>query len=431
VKFIVNGGKELNGEVKISGAKNAANKMMIATLLTNKPCVLENCPDIGETEIVAEICEKVGSKITRNGETLTIETPEITSTEILSLSRHNRLSILAMGALLARVGEAKVPVVGGDKIGPRPVDMHIGALESMGATIKEGKDYYSAFAKNGLFGANITLPYPSVMTTENIIIAGTLAKGKTVIHGAATEPEILDLIKMLQKMGAVIELGANRKVYIDGVDKLNGANHSVIPDRNEAVSFGVLAVAVGGDILAKGARQEDLITFLNSLRRVDGDYKIEENGIRFFRKNGFKNINIETDTHPGFMTDWQQPFMVLLTQAKGISIIHETVYEDRFEYIKDLNKMGANISLSTTCSGDLPCRFSGKSYEHSATVNGSTPLHGVEITVRDLRAGIAKVVAALIADGRSVINGVEEIDRGYENLDERLRELGADIERVI
>jgi len=430
VKFIVNGGKKLEGEIQLSGAKNAANKMMIAALLTDEPCILENCPSIGEIDITAELCEKVGSKISRDGKVLEIKTPEIKNTEVHSLSRRNRLPILALGALLARVREARVPFVGGDKIGPRPVDIHINALQAMGATIIHDKDHYIATAKGGLKGAKITLPYPSVMATENTIIAASLAKGRTVIEGAALEPEIMDLVKMLQKMGAIIELGVDRKIYIDGVEKLSGVRHSILSDRNEAVSFAVLAVATDGDIFVKDAKQDHLITFLNALRKVGGEYEIKENGIRFFRNNNLKSIEIETDTHPGFMTDWQQVFTILLTQASGISIIHETVYEDRFNYIKDLNAMGADIKLFTKCLGELSCRFNGSNYNHSAVISGPTTLKGTKLSVRDLRAGIAHIVAALVAEGRSTIDGIEEIDRGYEKIEERLQELGADIKRV-
>lgn len=430
MKFIVNGGKKLEGEIQLSGAKNAANKMMIAALLTDEPCILENCPSIGEIDITAELCEKVGSKISRDGKVLEIKTPEIKNTEVHSLSRRNRLPILALGALLARVREARVPFVGGDKIGPRPVDIHINALQAMGATIIHDKDHYIATAKGGLKGAKITLPYPSVMATENTIIAASLAKGRTVIEGAALEPEIMDLVKMLQKMGAIIELGVDRKIYIDGVEKLSGVRHSILPDRNEAVSFAVLAVATDGDIFVKDAKQDHLITFLNALRKVGGEYEIKENGIRFFRNNNLKSIEIETDTHPGFMTDWQQVFTILLTQASGISIIHETVYEDRFNYIKDLNAMGADIKLFTKCLGELSCRFNESNYNHSAVISGPTTLKGTKLSVRDLRAGIAHIVAALVAEGRSTIDGIEEIDRGYEKIEERLQELGADIKRV-
>ena len=430
MKFVVNGGKKLDGTIKLAGAKNAVNKMMVASLLTDEPCVIENFPDIGEVDITAELCEHIGTKVDKNGESLILHTPRITNTEVSNLSRRNRLPVLTLGPLLARSGKAQIPIVGGDKIGPRPVDIHLEALQDMGAIIEMDDTHYSASAPNGLTGARVELRYPSVMATENIILAGTLASGRTVIKNAAIEPEIIDLIKMLQKMGAIIELGADRTVYIDGVKRLHGATHKVLPDRNEAVSFAALAIAGNGNIFIDGAVQEHLLTFLNAIRKVGGEYEVLENGIRFWRSGELKGIEIETDTHPGFMTDWQQSFMVLLTQAKESSIIHETVYEDRFGYTETLNSMGANIKLFTRCLGELACRFSGKNYNHSALISGPTPLAGVKMEVKDLRAGIANIIAAVIAEGESVIDGAEEIDRGYEKIENRLTALGVDIKRV-
>ncbi len=430
MKFVVNGGKKLEGTIEVAGAKNATNKMMVASLLTSEPCELENFPHIDEVDITAELCEHVGTKVERQGNVLKLHTPEITNTEVTSLTRRNRLPILTLGPLLVRHGKAKIPIVGGDKIGPRPVDMHIDALTAMGAKIEVDDEHYLASAPNGLRGTRIELRYPSVMATENIILAGTLAKGRTVIKNAAIEPEIVDLIKMLQKMGAIVEMGANRTVYVDGVEKLHGVRHTILPDRNEAASFAALAVATGGNILVKGAVQEHVMTFLNALRKVGGEYEVLDEGIRFWRTGPLKGIELETDTHPGFMTDWQQPFVVLLTQAAGSSIVHETVYEDRFGYTETLNSMGANIKLFPRCLGELECRFSGQNHIHSALIHGPTPLKGVEMKVNDLRAGIATIIAALVAEGESVIDGVEEIDRGYEKIEERLRAVGADIKRI-
>ncbi|MCP6720352.1 MAG: UDP-N-acetylglucosamine 1-carboxyvinyltransferase, partial [Patescibacteria group bacterium] len=287
---------------------------------------------------------------------------------------------------------------------------------------------YKARAPRGLHGAEITLRFPSVGATENTLLASVLAKGKTVIRNAALEPEIIDLIKFLQKMGGIVELGANRVIYIEGVERLRGVKHRVIPDRNEAVSFACLAIATDGDIFVKDAVQEHLITFLNTIRRIGGDYEVKDQGIRFWRAGGLKATKVETDTHPGFMTDWQQPLAILLTQARGLSEIHETIYEDRFGYTKDLNLMGADIKVITDCSGRT-CRFAGK-FSHIAVISGPTPLQGTELEVPDLRAGMAHLTAALIAEGESEVSGVEEIDRGYERIDERLKYLGADIKRV-
>lgn len=430
MKFLVTGGNKLAGEINLVGAKNATTKMMVASLLTDEPCFLENFPKIGDTDITAELCESIGSEIEKDGNVLKIQTTDIKNSKVVSLSRKNRIPILALGPLLARVGEAEVPFLGGDKIGARPVDIHISALKAMGAKIEITDSSYIAKAKNGLKGTNIALRYPSVGATENTILAGVLAKGRTIIQNAATEPEIIDLIKMLQKMGAIIELGVNRVIYIDGVKKLRGVYHYILPDRNEAVSFACLGAATGGRVYVKQARQDDLITFLNSLRRAGGDYEVLKEGIVFYRNGELHPIDIETNTHPGFMTDWQQPFAVLLTQANGCSTIHETVYEDRFGYINDLNLMGANIKLLTKCPERLLCRYKNEGYQHQAVINGPTPLKAAALKVRDLRSGIAHIIAALIAKGESVIDGVEEIDRGYERIVERLRFLGADIKRV-
>lgn len=431
MKFIISGGKKLQGEIKAAGAKNAATKMMIASILTSEPVTLENFPDIGDAKITEELCRSIGSKIEKSGNVLKIQTPRITNSKVVSLSRRNRIPILALGPLLARAGEAEVPILGGDKIGPRPVDIHINALAAMGAEIEVKSDRYIAKAKNGLRGAKISLRYPSVGATENTLLAAVLAKGRTVIQNAAIEPEITDLIKMLQKMGAIIELGTSRTIYIDGVSSLRGARHKILPDRNEVVSFACLAVATNGRILVREARQEELITFLNTLRKLGGEYEVVDDGIIFYRaaSGPLRAANIETDTHPGFMTDWQQPLAVLLSQADGVSNIHETVYEDRFAYAQDLNLMGADIKVETKCLGELACRFKEKEFYHGAKITGPTKLRSSNLTVRDLRSGIAHIIAALVADGESVIEGVEEIDRGYENIDERLKNLGANITR--
>lgn len=427
---MIQGGKKLRGRVKISGAKNAASKMMVASLLTDERVQLRNFPRIGDTAITAELCTAFGSVIKVSSGMLTIHTPVVKSYEASSLSRRNRIPILALGPLLARTGRAVVPFVGGDQLGPRPVNLHIDALSALGARITLTDEWYQAVAPHGLKGAKIAFPFPSVGATENTILAAVMAKGKTIIHNAAVEPEIVDLIKLLQKMGAIIGLGANRIIYIDGVSRLRGAAHTVIPDRNEAVSFACLAVVTHGQILVEDARQEDLISFLNAFRKVGGEYEVTDEGIRFWRDRELTGIELETDTHPGFMTDWQQPFVALLTQAKGVSIIHETIYEDRFGYARDLNAMGANIQVFSKCLGELECRFNSCGHEHSAVVSGPTALRGGKAVVRDLRAGMMQVLAALIAEGESRITGIEEIDRGYYNLDARLRGLGADIKRI-
>ncbi|MCK9497383.1 MAG: UDP-N-acetylglucosamine 1-carboxyvinyltransferase, partial [Candidatus Colwellbacteria bacterium] len=392
-KLVIKGGKKLSGSIRVKGSKNAIGKMLVASLLTEEKIVLKNVPRNGETEIAMEICRSIGSEINVEGDVISIKTPEIKNHRVSELSRKNRLPILALGPLLARVGQGEVPMVGGDKIGPRPVDFHTSALEKLGAKI-EVKESTIVAKADKLKGVTICLPYPSVGATENIMLASVLAEGKTTIKNAAKEPEILDMIKLLQKMGAIIELGAEREIYIEGVQSLHGAEHSLLSDRIESASFAIIALATDGNILVEGAVQEHLITFLNTVRKLGGEYLVEENGIRFFRKNGLKAIHIETDTHPGFATDWQQPLAVLLTQAKGNSVIHETVYEDRFGYAEDLRHMGADIDIVTKCFGDLPCRFQGESHYHSAIIHGPTPLKGANLEMRDIRAGMAHIIAA-------------------------------------
>jgi len=429
-KFIIKGGKPLYGEVTLAGAKNAVSKMMVASLLTDEPCILENVPEIGDVAIVVELLKNIGTEIEIAGSTARLRTPAIKNSRVTQLTRRNRIPILALGPLLARAGEAEVPVLGGDQIGARPVDIHLEALTKLGAQLQITKDSYRAWAKDGLHGAEMELRFPSVGATENAILAAVLAEGKTVIKNAALEPELTDLIKMLQKMGAIIELAPPRTITIEGVKKLRGVTHHIMPDRNEAVSFACLAIATNGRILVKDARQEELLTFLNVVRRLGGEYEVTRDGIAFWRQNPLKALSVTTSTHPGFMTDWQQPLAVLLTQASGASGIHETIYEDRFGYANDLNDMGAKIRVSTDCPTGEECRFSGKKLYHFAKIEGPTPLKSAKLHVRDLRSGMVDILSALVAEGVSEVEGVEEIDRGYEHMDERLRQLGADIKRL-
>lgn len=430
-KFIINGGKPLHGRVKVSGAKNSASKLIVASLLTDKRTILHNSPNkISDLILTKDICEDLGSKIKIEKDKLSIETSKIISSSIDEDSGNKtRIAILLAGPLLLRTGKAEIPIPGGCKIGSRPVNFHIDSLEKLGANVKIKDDYFILEA-DGLQGNNIHLDYPSVGATENIIIASSLAKGRTILTNAAVEPEIIDLIKFLQKMGAIIEISTDRKITIEGVEKLNGAEHTVIPDRNQAASFACAGIASKGDVFIENAVQDDLITFLNTIRKVGGKFEVKDNGIRFYYDGELKSIAIETNVHPGFMTDWQQPFVILMTQANGISIVHETVYEERFGYVNELKKMGAEIELFDTCLGGLDCRFANTHYFHSAVVKGPTPFHSAEINVPDLRAGFSYLIAGVIAKGESLVNGAIYIDRGYEEIDEKLRSLGADINRV-
>jgi UDP-N-acetylglucosamine 1-carboxyvinyltransferase len=274
------------------------------------------------------------------------------------------------------------------------------------------------------------LPFPSVTTTENLLLAAVLARGRTFIRNAAIEPEIMDLVMFLQKMGAIIDYNADRTLVIEGVSSLHGAEHTVLPDRIVAASLACAAVATCGEIYVRDARQADLVTFLNALRRVGGEFEVDSKGIRFYRNGPLKSISLETNVHPGFMTDWQPPFVVLLTQAEGMSVVHETVFENRFGYVSELLKMGADIALYDSCLGGTPCRFRFSNYRHSCVIRGPAALHPTEINVPDLRAGFTYLIAALVARGASTICGIEHIERGYEDLEGALLALGATIEVV-
>ena len=424
----ITGGVPLHGEVTVAGAKNAASKMIIAALLTEEAVVLHNVPLQQETDIAKELVEMLGASASIEDHTMRIEVAKLGSTSAMQLSRKNRLAILTLAPLLHRTGEAFVPTLGGDKIGPRPVNFHLEALEKMGAVIEADPDGYRATAPNGLKGTVIELEYPSVGTTETVLFASVLAKGRTVLKNAAIEPEIIELIMMLQKMGAVIEFGAGREIEIIGVEKLRGCEHTVLPDRLEAASFAALALATRGEIFVRGARHADMITFLNAVRLMGGEYEVKPDGIRFAGKEKYTGIQIETDTFPGFSTDWQQPLLVMLTQAEGTSVLHETVYEERLGYTETLRRMGADVTLFENCLGEIACRFKDHNYKHSAVIKGPTALHPTDMIIPDIRAGLAYIIAALLADGTSTLTGVEHLERGYENLYEKLRNVGAQIE---
>ena len=430
--YLIEGGTPLYGKVRLSGAKNAVTKLIISTLLTDDLCVLRNVPLLGDMYLTMALCENVGSQAELVDHTLSIHTPgihcPIISTEVGGL---NRMAIISVGPLLHRCGEADIPMPGGDHIGARPIDFHINGLQLMGAKVEEHEGRYHISSPAGLHGATIHLPFPSVMATENFLITASLAKGVTIIENAALEPEIIDLIKFLQKMGAIIEIKVDRRIVIEGVDHLHGAVHTLLSDRNEAVSLAIAAYLTKGNVYLEGAQQETLLTFLNTLSKMQLRFDIDDEGIRFIGDDRPPPpLALETDVHPGFMTDWQQPFTVLLTQADGLSVIHETIYEDRFGYTTALAEMGAHLEQYTKCLGEVSCRFREKQFIHSCVVSGPTPLSGARLNIPDIRAGCSYILAALCASGVSEVYGIEHIERGYENLDAKLRSLGAQIERV-
>ena len=442
-KLRIDGGTPLKGQVTVRGAKNLVPKAMVAALLGSTPSVLRNVPDLSDVEVVTILAELHGAKVDYDRETgvLTLtpdhnsQTAERNAKDIQLFGGNSRIPILMVGPLLHTIKTARIPNLGGCKIGDRPIDYHLNALRKFGANV--AKDDASGITlevpEDGLKGTDIALTYPSVGATEQVLLTAVRAQGKTVLKNAAIEPEIIDLIAVLQKMGAIIFVNDNRTIVIEGVDELTGYDHTALPDRNEAASWASAALATGGDIFVRGADQQDMTAFLNVFRKAGGRYEVidhgKDKGIRFTHPGGeLKPVVFETDVHPGFMTDWQQPLVVALTQAKGTSIVHETVYENRFGFINPLKQMGADIVVLRDCIGNVSCRFYGKSFGHSAIINGPTALMADNFQVPDLRGGFSHVIAALAAKGTSEVSGVEVIARGYENFEQKLKDLGATFE---
>lgn len=445
--LLIQGRNPLEGELVLPGAKNAITKLLVASILSDKPSTFTHVPDIEDVEITAALCKEIGSSVQwdKKAKTIRIETPRIKTTFIPQrFSGANRIPILMLGALLGKTDEdIIVPTVGGCNLGKRPVDFHIKALEALGAQIEyremKNEGAYFARAHRGLCGALISLPYPSVGATENALLGSVLAKGTTRIEGAALEPEVLDLVLYLQKMGAQIDLLDHRIIVVKGIQETREVFHEVIPDRNVAVSYGCAALATGGQITLKRARHGDLISFCHHLNTIGASWQLTpttsgEAAITFGKKGASPlegNLLIETQVHPGFMTDWQQPMGVLLTQVQGASMIHETVYENRFGYMKTLKEMGANIFLSNECFGPSSCRFRHQQTPHSATIVGPSKLSGKTITIPDLRGGFAYVIAALCAKGQSTLYNVHYLSRGYEAIAQTLQGLGGDVQHII
>ncbi|MFA6118331.1 MAG: UDP-N-acetylglucosamine 1-carboxyvinyltransferase [Parachlamydiales bacterium] len=438
-KIKIKGGTILKGKIKSSGAKNAMTKLLVASLISDKKCIFHNVPNIGDVEITLDLCKQIGMEVSWDKENhiMEVQTKELKNSYIPQrFSGSNRIPILMIGALLGRTTEdIIVPTLGGDDLGSRPLDFHIESLKKLGATIeyramkKEGA--YFAQAHLGLSGSVINLPYPSVGATENTILAAVRAKGKTIIKNAAMEPEIVDLILFLQKLGANISIEADRTIIIEHTSKFYEVEHHVLPDRNEIISYALAAISTKGRVFIEGAQHLHLITFLNKLREIGAGFDIKKEGIEFFYEKSLKSgLHIETDVHPGFMTDWQQPFVVLLTQSHGTSVLHETVYENRFGYTKTLKEMGADIELFTQCLGSCKCRYHSSNHFHSLVVKGPTKLKAKEISIPDLRAGFAYVMAGLLADKETILSNAKFLDRGYESIIEKLTSLGANIERV-
>lgn len=433
----VRGGKPLYGTIQVRGAKNFVPKAMVASILGNSPSQMRNVPLIRDVDVVRDMMEAHGVHVEQDQEegVLLLDPASVetaASGDIDALSGSSRIPILFCGPLLHQIGEAFIPQLGGCAIGDRPIDFHLEILRRFGAEVVKGPDGVRLIAPaSGLKGTSMELPYPSVGATEQTLLTAVKADGITTLRGAAVEPEIMDLINVLQKMGAIISVDTDRTIRVEGVDELQGYSHTALPDRIEAASWGAAALATRGDVFVRGAHQPDMTTFLNTFRKVGGGFDVEEDGIRFYHPGGqLKPIMLETNVHPGYMTDWQQPLVVALTQADGLSIVHETVYENRFGFVHALREMGANIQLYKECVGGAPCRFASANFVHSAVISGPTPLHAADIVVPDLRGGFSHLIAALAAEGTSHVAGIGVISRGYEHFIQKLRALHADIEYV-
>jgi UDP-N-acetylglucosamine 1-carboxyvinyltransferase len=416
-KFIVTGGSPLHGDVRIAGAKNAVLKLMAAAALTDQLVTLRNVPNISDVLIMREAMSDIGFDVQgTEPDTLAITARDADWPFVpLEAAMKMRSSFILLGPMLSRFGRVIISNPGGDRIGRRPVDLHVDAMRSLGAEVEYKNGYYFAKAPSGLRGARIEFPYVTVMGTENALLAAVLARGTTVIDNAAQEPETNDLITMLTAMGARIERTAPHRLEVEGVDRLGGAEHRVMGDRLEAGTFAIAAAVTRGSISIHGANPSHLSAFLEVLGRMGVPYEHTDDGLRVGAADTYQPVAVETAPYPGFATDLQAPLAVLMTQADGDSSIHETIYEDRLDYTMELVKMGAVIEVMD---------------ERHACIAGPTPLHGREVVISDLRAGSTLVLAALAARETSVISGVEHVDRGYEQIEAKLIALGAQVHRI-
>jgi len=413
-KILVRGGRRLEGEVVVSGSKNAALPILISSLLTAERCEFQNIPDLMDIHTTLKLLSGLGVKVEKREKAILLDAASVTKLEApYDLVKTMRASFLVLGPLLARFGEARVSTPGGCAIGTRPVNLHLKGLAEMGATIDQTHGYVKARAKK-LKGAKIYLDVPSVGATENLTMAATLAEGTTVIENAAKEPEIIDLAVALNKMGAKVEGSGTDIIKIEGIEELHGLSHRVIPDRIEAATFMVAAALTSSDVIVREARAGHLEAFLLKLREVGVNLSIEEGGIRVGGKGKMKSVDVTTLPYPGFPTDLQAQMMVLMAVADGASVITETIFENRFMHAQELDRMGADIRLEG----------------NRAVIRGVKKLSGAPVMATDLRASVSLVLAGLVAEGQTEISRVYHLDRGYEHIERKLSSLGADIQRV-
>lgn len=413
-RIVIAGGHPLRGRVRIGGAKNAALPIIGATLLTAERCVIHDLPELTDVEVMFHILRNLGAEVSRTGGGCSIQAGDLSSQTVPeALMREMRSSIIVMGALLGRFGRAKVSQPGGCAIGTRPIDLHLKGLKELGATIKEQHGYITAVAHR-LRGAAIHLDYPSVGATENLMMAATLAEGQTTISNAAKEPEIVDLQNFLNSMGANVKGAGTDTVRVEGVSSLHGAEHTIIPDRIVAGTYLLAGAITGGEVTVQNVIPEHLESLLAKLREMGAGVAVAEDQITVAGGRLQAIESLRTLPYPGFPTDLQAPMMALLCLAEGTSIVTETVFESRFKHVDELRRMNANIKVN----------------ERTAVIKGVPALTSANVTATDLRAGAALVLAALAADGLTVIDEAHHIYRGYEHLQDSLNALGARIECI-
>lgn len=413
-KLIINGGNLLTGTIKIGGAKNSVVALLPAAVLTNSVCKIYNVPNISDVHKIIEMLELLGSKVDYTGDEITIDNKNVKNTEITKeYASTIRASYYFMGALLSKYGEAKISYPGGCVIGSRPIDLHIAAFEKMGAKVEIDDTTYTLKAKN-LHGADIYLDFASVGATVNIMLAAVLAKGTTHIWNAAKEPEIVNVASFLNSMGARISGVGTSSITIEGVEELNNGIVEVIPDRIETGTYLMIGILLGKDLIIDGVIKEHLESVITKLRETGAQFTIKDSKIYVSRTENLKAVNVKTLVYPGFPTDLGQPMSTLLTQCEGESLFEETIYENRMRHIKHLNAMGASI----------------RQFEKTAIIKGKTHLVGRKVVATDLRAGASMMVAGMIAKGTTTITNIEHILRGYENIVDKLSNVGADIKLI-
>lgn len=413
-KLKVTGGCRLSGEVKASGAKNAALPILAASLLTADDLILSNVPHLSDIRTMGKLLGGLGMKVEREGETVTLNAKSLTTlTAPYELVKTMRASIVTLGPMLARFGEARVSLPGGCAIGARPVDQHIKGLQALGAEVVIDHGYVVAKAKR-LKGAHIVTDMVTVTGTENLLMAATLADGVTVIENAAREPEVVDLANCLTAMGAKIRGAGTPVIEVEGVSQLHGAHHFVLPDRIETGSFLVAALMTGGDVTVTHAAPHTLDIVLDKLREAGATVQTGEDWIRVFIGKRPKAVSVRTVPHPGFPTDMQAQFMAMDTIAEGTGRITETIFENRFMHVPELQRLGANITVDG----------------HTAVVTGVQELSGANVMATDLRASASLVIAGLVAKGETIVDRIYHLDRGYDHMEVKLAGLGAQIERI-